>query len=136
MSLSQETSRELLYAIGASQMGRRPDCMTAGCRGGCEGCTLSREIDEMNRLASFGTGDSRYDTRTTTAPVYGYTSDGYPVTASFGRDGTSREGHTFLADGHVSSPQDFWGNKKDKGHDHFDGQGNAKQRGKYTGSGS
>lgn len=89
-----------------------------------------REVDDR-----FGTGEY-YATRTHTAPVHGMTSDGEPVTAAFGYDGAPNEGQTFLADGHATSLDGFWGLAGAKRHDDFDGRGGGTQRGMYTGYGS
>lgn len=83
----------------------------------------------------FGTG-SVGQTRTHSAPVHGTTADGSPVTASFGTDGTQKEGHTYLRDGHADGNEDFWGPDGDKQHDHYDGRGGGTTRGRYTCHGS
>jgi hypothetical protein len=70
-----------------------------------------------------GSGD-----RTYTSAVHGTDSSGKDVTASFGRDGTSREGHTLISDGHKSDSAFY----KDGGHDHADGKGGSSDRGAYT----
>lgn len=75
-------------------------------------------------------GDSSY-----TGLVHGTDSHGNDATASFGRDGGSREGHTLLSDGHKTASE-FYGQKNSKGHDHYDGKDGGTQRGQYTGKGS
>jgi hypothetical protein len=80
-------------------------------------------------------GDNSYE-----PPVHGVTADGQPVTASFGREGTSKEGHTLLSDGHVSSGNDFYGPNHGERHDHY-GPGNGRnnngtRRGQHTGYGA
>ncbi|KPM56404.1 hypothetical protein ACG83_00045 [Frankia sp. R43] len=67
--------------------------------------------------------------------VHGTNEQGEDVTASFGREGTSKEGQTLLTDGHVSQ-NDFYGSRDARGHDHYDGRGGGTDRGYYTGQGS
>jgi len=72
-------------------------------------------------------GDAVYE-----APVHGTDADGQEVTASFGRDDTSREGHTLIADGHRTS-EEFYA---EGGHDHHSPTGkpgDAGDRGAYSG---
>lgn len=81
---------------------------------------------------TFGTGNTdRYGDNRYTDPVHGTTDDGREVTASFGREGTSREGHSLLRDGHAETPDDFYGSNGAEQHDHFDGRGGT-QRGKHS----
>ncbi|ETA01691.1 hypothetical protein CcI156_05885 [Frankia sp. CcI156] len=78
-------------------------------------------------------GDTAFD-----APVHGSDAAGNEVTVSFGRDGTSAEGETLIADGHVSS-KEFYGKDDDgvKGHDHSHPSdprhGGYEDRGRYSG---
>ncbi len=70
-------------------------------------------------------------------PVHGTTETGRDVTAAFGHG--TKGGHTMLSDGH-KSPSEFWGDKGNKGHDHY-GSGNGRNnngtsRGMYNGTGS
>lgn len=81
----------------------------------------------------FGTGEWGA-TDQHTAPVHGVTWDGMPVTAAFGMG--DRLGQTYLADGHVETPGEFWGPRTDKRHDDYDGRGGGTQRGYFTGYGS
>jgi len=67
--------------------------------------------------------------------VHGTDGEGKEVTASFGKEGTSKEGTTYLSDGHKSD-KDFWGSKDNKGHDDYNGKGGGTERGQYTGEGS
>ena len=61
-------------------------------------------------------------------PVHGSDAQGRKVTASFGWG--TKEGHTLIADGHVNK-SDFM---KSPNHDHANGTGGYKDRGKYSGS--
>lgn len=83
----------------------------------------------------FGTGDDNKSggDRSWTAPVYGCDEDGNDVTVSFGRDGTSREGQTLIASGHVSASEFYArdANNNATGHDHADGRGGYADRGAY-----
>jgi hypothetical protein len=93
--------------------------------------------DADKAASNFGTGNSgKYGDNRYTDPVHSTTADGQDVTVSFGRDGTSKEDHSLLRDGHAESPGDFYGPNKAKEHDHYDGRGGGTQRGKYTGPGS
>lgn len=53
------------------------------------------------------------------APVYGTTANGDPVTVSFGQG--SRTGHTGIASGHVSGSQHYGTG----GHDHYGPNGES-----------
>ncbi len=73
-----------------------------------------RKANEAN--ASFGTGEQDGDGNWT-SPVHGTTSDGRPVTISFGKVG--RTGQTLVCDGHVDRAT-FWAHRKTGlGHDHY-----------------
>lgn len=67
--------------------------------------------------------------------IHGTDAQGNDVTAAFGRDGTKQEGETLMSDGHKDAA-DFYGDRDDKGHDHYDGRGGGTSRGQYTGEGS
>ncbi|HKX73339.1 MAG TPA: hypothetical protein VJM32_04965 [Candidatus Saccharimonadales bacterium] len=84
---------------------------------------------------NFGTGEVGV-ARNHTGPIYGMTEDGQQVTVAFGHEGTRSAGHTWLADGHAGSMEEFWGEDGAEGHDHYYGNGKGTQRGKYTGYGS
>jgi hypothetical protein len=65
--------------------------------------------------------------------VYGVDERDREVTVAFGRDGTTREDHTMIADGHVPD-RSFYDLNGEKGHDHIGpGPGKDQFRGKYTG---
>lgn len=81
----------------------------------------------------FGNGEIGGD-GSWTSPVYGATADGSPVTVSFGQE--SRDGHTLIADGHVSGSEFYHRdrNTKEKGHDHYGPHGESfGDYGKYSG---
>jgi len=69
--------------------------------------------------------------------VYGTDERGRDVTASFGKAGTTREGHVMISDGHVPGWKFYTkDNQGIKGHDHIGpGATLPTQRGKYTGLG-
>ncbi len=96
---------------------------------------LRREEEKERLRAQFGTGEVG-GARNHKAPVHGVDGQGNPITAAFGRDGTKKEGHTYLKDGHAGSNEEFWGTEHDKRHDHYDGRGDGTRRGRYTGYGS
>lgn len=72
-------------------------------------------------------GDKNWNGR-----VYGTDGDGRFVTAAFGREGTSREGHSLIAEGH-NSDFSFYDKDSDgvKGHDHLLPDGRKVDRGRY-----
>ena len=84
----------------------------------------------MGRDSSGGNTGEGGD-RSYTGLVHGSTSDGSEVTASFGREGSSREGHTLISDGHKSTSE-FYGSGGNKGHDHHDGKGGGEERGFFS----
>lgn len=59
-------------------------------------------------------------------PVHGTTADGRPVTVSFGKDGSTAERNTGIADGHVSDSK-YYGRDANgvKNHDHFGPNGES-----------
>lgn len=68
--------------------------------------------------------------------IHGTDAEGREVTARFGEAGTDNEGHTLLADGHLSSQEFDRANGGGAQHDHYNGQGGGTTRGHYTGKGS
>lgn len=99
---------------------------------------VQREINDDRASSSssnprtssdFGNGEVGGDNRWT-APVYGATSDGREVTASFGQGG--RDGHTLVSDGHVSGAEFY--NDESPGHDHYGSSGEShRDSGRYRG---
>lgn len=80
-------------------------------------------MDNGNSASERSTsGDRSY-----TSTIWGTDSQGNDVTVSFGREGSSREGHTLISSGHKSD-SDFY---KEGGHDHADGQGGYASRGAH-----
>ena len=69
------------------------------------------------------------------APIFATDGEGNEVTVAFGRDGTAKEGHTLISDGHKDDAE-FEGEHEDRGHDHYNGIGGGTTRGQYTGVGS
>jgi len=82
----------------------------------------------MSDDRSFGDGEA-YGDRSFTPPVHGTTSDGDPVTVSFGQG--SREGETLISRGHVETREGFYDKQEDggKGHDHYGQDGSTGKHG-------
>jgi hypothetical protein len=141
MHLVSFNPRAILEQKEGGQMAKHS--LLCGCRkcdarrfgsSGRQRRTKSWERDEENR---FGTGEEGAGGgRIYTPPVHGTTADGQEVTAAFGREGNSREGHTLLSDGHAETMDDFYGPDGDEEHDDYDGRGGGTRRGKHTGTGS
>lgn len=70
---------------------------------------------------------------TFSSAIQGTNEEGQDVTVAFGRG--EAEGETLLSDDHKSQ-EDFTGSSGDRGHDHYDGEGDGTERGQYTGEGS
>lgn len=83
----------------------------------------SNDTDSSANVSdNFGNGES-YGGAT-----YGTTADGRDVTFA-----TNDKGDTFIADGHASTPDSFWGSGSGKGHDHYGPNGESyADRGKYS----
>ena len=65
-------------------------------------------------------------------PIFGTDGEGNDVTVATGRDGTSKEGHTLISNGHKSDA-DFKGQPGDREHDHYDGKGGGTERHQHNG---
>lgn len=98
-----------------------------GLAGGMSPFKIRKAAKQVRAERAFGSGDERSGgNRNWTPPVHATTSNGRPITVSFGRG--ARSGDYLVADGHVGMSS-FYSVAKAQGHDHFAGGRIVKDRG-------